>query len=237
MDWRAEIRTRLGPRRIATLKRLIAPVMRRDLDRLGRFYGTNKSNPNQRYTPLYERYLRHRRAEALCILEIGIGGYETGTGGSSLRVWRTYFPKARVYGIDIYPRDLREPRIETFCGSQSDRAFLLDVVQRIGAPDVVIDDGSHRSSDIIASFQTLFPLLAAGGLYVIEDTQYSFQPDYGGGPPGTDGTSVEFLKGMIDEIARRSIDGAPPDDTMPATLHFYPRIVFIEKRANPAPPG
>jgi hypothetical protein len=229
MEWRAAIRSHLGPRRIATLKGLTAPLLRRDLDRLGRFYGTNKSSPKHRYTPLYERYLRQRRSEALCILEIGIGGYESGTGGSSLRLWRTYFPKARVYGIDIHPRDLRERRIETFCGSQADRAFLLDVVRRIGPPDVVIDDGSHRSGDIIASFQTLFPLLTAGGLYVIEDLHCSFQPRYGGGPPGTEGTSVEFLKGMIDELAGRSVDGPQRDDSMAATLHFHPRIVFIEK--------
>jgi demethylmacrocin O-methyltransferase len=177
------------------------------------------------YTSHYERHLRSRRAQPLRILEIGIGGYSEGTGGSSLRMWRTYFPRARVFGIDIEPRDLREPRIRTFCGSQSDRAFLARVVAAIGAPDVVIDDGSHRSVDIITSFETLFPHLAPGGLYVIEDLHCSYNPDYGGGPPGSARTTVELVKQLVDRVARRR-----PGVDETAAIHVYPRIVFIQKR-------
>jgi demethylmacrocin O-methyltransferase len=225
MSVRASVRRRLGPYRVARLKRTVAPLVRNDLTRLGRLYGTNKANAKQRSTPLYERHLKHRRREALCVLEIGVGGYTMGTGGSSLRMWRTYFPKARVYGIDIEPRDLREPRIETFCGSQADPAFLRGVVDRIGPPDLIIDDGSHRSEHVIASFEVLFPLLAPGGLYVIEDVHRSYIPSYGGGPPGTEGTTVEFVKRRIDDLVRR-LPG--PADSTPAAIHVYPRILFLE---------
>jgi demethylmacrocin O-methyltransferase len=199
------------------------------LTKLGSFYGTDKAAPKHRYTVLYERHLGHRRREPLRILEIGIGGYKQGTGGSSLRMWRTYFPKARVYGIDIEPRDLREPRIRTFCGDQADEEFLREVIRRVGTPDLVIDDGSHRSRDVDRSFEVLFPLLAPDGVYVIEDTFYSYETEYGGGPSGTPGTTVERIKQLVDDISIPTAHGANTNQTRPAALHVYPRIVFIEK--------
>jgi hypothetical protein len=228
MNLRARLRERLGPYRVAQLKRVIAFCIRSDLTLLGRLYGTNKVSRTQQYGSLYERHLRHRRREALCILEIGVGGYENGTGGSSLRMWRTYFPKALVYGIDIEPRDLREPRIETFCGSQADPEFLRRVVDKIGTPDLVIDDGSHRSEHVIVSFEVLFPRLAHGGLYVIEDTHRSYMAGFGGGPPGTVGTTMEFVKSLIDDLTRKRPDNCRGQ---PEAIHIYPRIVFITKGA------
>jgi hypothetical protein len=225
VDLRASVRDRLGPRRVAKVKRIIAPLLVRDLTRLGRFYGTNKAYAIQQFTAHYERHLKSRRHDPLCILEIGIGGYEGGTGGSSLRMWRTYFRNARVYGIDIRPRDLREPRIETFCGDQADPGFLRSVIDSIHAPDVIIDDGSHRSCDTIASFEILFPALAPRGLYVIEDLQFSYRTEYGGGPPGMEGTIVGRIKKLVDELARR-----PVAEGTVAAVHIYPRIAFIEKR-------
>jgi len=222
---RSGVKRVLGTRGVARTKRVVALLLSRDLTRLGRFYGTNKAYPDFMYTPHYEKYLRSRRWQPLRILEIGIGGYSQGTGGSSLRMWRTYFPRAHVFGIDIEPRDLREPRITTYCGSQSDPAFLERVVAEIGAPDVVIDDGSHRSADIITSFETLYPHLASGGLYVIEDLHCSYNPDYGGGPPGSEHTSVELVKDLVDRVAQRR-----PGVDETAAIHVYPRIAFIEKR-------
>ncbi len=95
----------------------------------------------------------------------------------------------------------------------------------MGAPDVVIDDGSHQSADIISSFETLFPTLAEGGLYVIEDLHCSYNPDYGGGPAGTARTSVEHLKVLVDRVAQTR-----PGVDQIASIHVCPRIVFIAKR-------
>jgi demethylmacrocin O-methyltransferase len=229
VEVRDNVAARLGPYRVARLKRAVAPLLRNDLTRLGSFYGTNKAIPPQMYTLLYERHLRHRRRDPVRILEIGIGGYELGTGGSSLRMWRTYFPNARVYGIDLYPRDLREPRIETFCGSQADPDFLRDVVARMGPPDLVVDDGSHVGSDVEASFEILFPLVSAGGTYVIEDTTCSYRADFGGGPPGTAGTSIELVKRLADEPTWPLVAKEPVASWGISALHIYPGIVFIEK--------
>ena len=41
---------------------------------------------------------------------------------------------------------------------------------------VFIDDGSHVPAHVATSFYALFPRLADGGLYVIEDVQTAFWP-------------------------------------------------------------
>jgi Methyltransferase domain len=220
---RAALHRHVGPRQIARLKGAIAPALRGDLTRLGRWYGTNKASGKQLYTPFYECHLDSFRRRPLRLLEIGIGGYGGGpqAGGASLRMWRSWMPKARVVGIDLHARDFCEPRISTFAGSQSDGDFLRRVEATAGPFDVVIDDGSHVSSDVTTTFDVLWPLLRPGGVYVIEDLGTSYLAEFGGGPPGTPGTSIEMLKQLIDEPTRGGDVGA---------VHVYPHIAFVQKR-------
>ena len=87
-------------------------------------------------------------------------------------MWKVYFPKAQIFGIDIHDKSaLEENRIRIFHGSQSDPTFLEQVIATIGTIDIVIDDGSHINEDVIFSFNSLFPSLSKTGIYVIEDTQ------------------------------------------------------------------
>ncbi len=222
----------LGPYRVAHLKGAFAVVLRGDLTRLGRWYGTNKASDKQLYTPLYAMHLGPLRRRPLRLLEVGIGGYGAGVqaGGASLRMWRTWMPKAEVAGIDLDDRDFRERRISTFAGNQTDGEFLRRVEATAGPFDVVIDDGSHVSSDIAATFDVLWPLLRPGGVYVIEDLGTSYLAEFGGGPPGTPGTSMEMLKQLIDQ---------PTCGGDVAAVHVYAHIAFVEKRcpvpARPVP--
>jgi demethylmacrocin O-methyltransferase len=219
----SSIRRHLTHEQAARIKRFGAPLFSRDLTRLGRWYGTNKAGQKQAFTPIYQDHLGHRRHEPLRIFEIGIGGYERGpqSGGSSLRMWRSYFRRAEVVGLDLEPRDFREPRITTIVGDQTDEALLRRISERYGPFDLIVDDGSHVSAHIRASFRTLWPLLAPGGTYVIEDTQTSYMEDLGGGPPGTPGTSMELVKELCDRP--NDID----DDL--AALHVHRWIVLIDK--------
>src|SRR5262245_57431873 len=68
------------------------------------------------YAKHYERHLAHLRNRAFNLLEIGVGGYaRLDRGGASLRMWKHYFPLARVFGMDIYDKSaIHEPRIKTF---------------------------------------------------------------------------------------------------------------------------
>ncbi len=56
--------------------------------------------------------------------------------------------------------------------------------------DVVIDDASHLYEPTRASFETLFPLLRPGGLYLIEDWQWSYYTDFQPPAVGGEGASI-----------------------------------------------
>lgn len=132
------------------------------------------------------------------ILEIGV------LNGGSLQLWRRYFgPDATIFGIDINPdcAKLDTPENPVRIGSQADPAFLRSVVAEMGGVDVVLDDGSHVAAHQRASFDTLFPLLSQGGVYVVEDTVTSYWASYGGGYRRP-GTIVEVAKGMIDGLSK-----------------------------------
>src|SRR5439155_21067965 len=97
-------------------------------------------------------------------------------------MWKEYFPHAVIVGIDIYDKSsLAEDRVTILQGDQSDPEFLADVSRRFGPFDVIIDDGSHVSAHVIASFHYLFGSLTDDGIYAIEDLQTSYwERTYGG---------------------------------------------------------
>ena len=202
---------------------------------LAAHHGTDKLEHG--YIDAYARWFAGRRHEPLNLLEIGVGGYDVPEdGGNSLRMWRDYFPRAVIHAIDIADkRQHAEGRVKIFQGSQADPAFLVDVARRIGKLDIVIDDGSHVSDHVIASFTTLFPLLAEGGIYVIEDLHTSYWPQYGGDPsPEAQATSMAMIKRLLDGLHHPWIPerASAPFATMISAVHAYPSIVFIMKGSN-----
>jgi hypothetical protein len=64
--------------------------------------------------------------------------------------------------------------------------------------DIVLDDGSHVATHQRTSFQTLWPLLSAGGLYIIEDMHTSYWTSWEGGLKQP-GTAVDMIKALIDD--------------------------------------
>ncbi len=130
------------------------------------------------YLPLYEKYFEKFRGRPLRFLEIGLGE------GGSLSLWRNYFgPDATIFGIDINPscKDFDGVDGVVRIGSQADDAFLKSVLEEMGGVDIVLDDGSHQMLDIKASLRILFPMLADGGLYLIEDLHTSYWRGWQGG--------------------------------------------------------
>jgi hypothetical protein len=155
------------------------------LTRLAIKHGTDKFGWHF-YTPVYHELLSRRRDESLRVLEIGVGGYGwPNIGGASLAMWSEYFPHARIIGLDVEEKRLDlGPRVALEVGSQTDPEFLLQLNERHGPFDLILDDGSHRPRDMVVSFETLFPVMANGGLYIIEDIQTCFWPAFGGSPAG-----------------------------------------------------
>jgi hypothetical protein len=192
------------------------------------------------YTRHYDRHFGALRDEPVKLLEIGIGGYANpDAGGGSLRMWKNYFPRGLVYGMDIYDKSpSQESRITTVIGSQDDAAFLRAFAEEHGPFDIVIDDGSHINEHVLFSFDVLFPYVRPGGWYAIEDTQTAYWPQYGGvsGAAAGEGTSVGLLKQLIDGLEYQECqpNGGRPgySDKHVVGLHVYHNLALIEKGVN-----
>lgn len=215
------------------------PATRRrpGLTELAQQTGTDKWGAHF-YTPHYEQHLAHLRDEAFVLLEIGVGGYDrAGRGGASLRMWRRYFPSAQVVGLDIEDKSfLDRPRLATVQGDQTDPEVLTSILTRFGTPLVVIDDGSHRPADVLATFAQLFPRLPDGALYFIEDTQTSYWPEWGGQEdPRADGTTMAFVKDLVDGLNHEEFvreRQATYTDVHVRAVHCWHNLVLIEKGDN-----
>lgn len=211
---------------------------------LAQLAGASKGQPFLKwwhYFSVYDEQLgalaeRSRNGELdrpIRLLEIGVWR------GGSLELWRRYFgDDAVVFGIDIDPESARfgvtagEIRI----GSQTDRDFLLSVVDEMGGLDVVIDDGSHRSQDVIASLRILYPLLAENGRYIIEDLHTSYWPDWGGGLR-RQGSSIEALKELVDVLHQPYFDRPAARTDLGIgrdwlfSVQFYDSVAVLHKRS------
>jgi|ERR1700733_7919450 hypothetical protein len=180
------------------------------------------------YFPVYETHFRRYVDRPMTLLEIGCGE------GGSLQLWKRYFgPHAQIVGIDILPHceQFEEDQIAVRIGSQSDTSFLARVIEEFGAPDIVVDDGSHQMSDVVASFGFLYPRTARRGIYLVEDLHTAYWHHYGGGLHRP-GTFIELCKSLIDELNADHADGAlPPTDFTRSTLsmHFYDSMAVFER--------
>ena len=191
----------------------------------------------EQFAALAERSREGRLDRPVRILEMGVWR------GGSLELWRQYFgPEAVIFGIDIDEviLSLGIDSAEVRVGSQTDEAFLRTVVEEMGGVDVVIDDGSHQSKDVIASLRILFPLLADGGRYVIEDLHTSYWPTWGGGFRRR-GSSIEALKELVDTLHapyyarshRRGDLGIERDSLQ--SIQFYDSVAVLKKAACAGP--
>lgn len=191
------------------------------------------------YAAHYQTHFAPLRRRHMNILEIGIGGYsDPHCGGESLRMWKAYFPKSTIYGLDIYDKTpQREDRILTFQGSQTDEALLTSLQTKSGGFDIVIDDGSHHNEHVITTFNTLFPLLKDGAIYAVEDTQTSYWARFGGGD-GSERTSMGLFKKLLDGLNYMEFEGEYEPtyfDRHIVSMHFYHNLVFIYKGLNNEP--
>jgi SAM-dependent methyltransferase len=201
------------------------------LDELAIRHGTDKGTQSargltpKRYTTVYERYLAPLREEPITLLEIGV------QTGASLRMWEDYFPRARIFGIDIKEECLKHAsdRSTVLIGDQTDREFLRSVVDQTGPLDVVVDDGGHHMDQHRVSLEELFPHVRPGGLYCVEDLHTAYRDDYGGGLDRPDST-IELFKRLIDSVNNRGLE--EPIISGLAEIGFSRGLAILTKAAD-----
>ena len=210
-------------------------------------YNTSKiTDPETcHYCSFYDNHFRHIKNRKLKILEIGV------KNGDSLLMWKEYFKNSLIFGLEYNPDPLLEfdhDRIKIFIGDQSDLSVLGHVTAEAGPFDIIIDDASHMMDHQQISFDYLFKnSLKDDGIYVIEDLATSYWEKWGGGL-GADGSTIEFLKKLVDGVNyrfhkgnRTEYVGIPDGDTVDSSyfdehivgVSFYKALCFIHKGDNP----
>lgn len=221
-----------------------------ELDALALRYGTDKSSVHHNYVRYYAPYFAKYKGRRSAFLEIGV------KDGASLKMWKTFLPGITVHGIDNRNAALQyaQDGIAIHVGLQQDHAFLNRVVEKIGRPiDIIVDDGSHHNPYTIASFEGLFPHLAPGGVYAIEDLHCSYEEHrlFNNERSQIIRLFVDLIN-AVDLNGRRDVlkgvgsaqDFAKLDESTRSKLsyyerwiesvHFYQGLVFVLKRAADA---
>jgi hypothetical protein len=151
------------------------------------------------YLEVYEECFRPFKREAVDLLEIGV------QNGGSLEIWSRYFPRARsLTGCDINPRcgalSYADPRVQVIVGNANEQATFQKIHARSPQGfDLIVDDGSHRTSDVVASFLSYFPLLKPGGVFIAEDMHCAYWEQYGGGVLN-DRSAAAFFRRLMDTV-------------------------------------
>lgn len=118
-------------------------------------YKTDKGEHN--YIKYYSEWFAKYQYKEINLLEVGV------EGGWSIYLWKSYFTKGKVYGMDIN---------EIFGGDfKCDSTDKKAVDEQLGDLkfDIIIDDGDHHPESQMKTYMNLKNRLNGGGLYIIED--------------------------------------------------------------------
>lgn len=225
------------------------------MESLATLYGQHAGRVSQRwssYLDVLDRALSSRREDPVRMLEIGV------QNGGSLELWARYLPHApTLVGVDIDERcralTFDDDRIHVVVGDIVRPDVRQDVLALSDRFDVIIDDGSHRSPDIIAAFVALLPRLREGGVYIIEDLHCSYAASYGGGL-FAQRSALGFLRRLVDvvhhdhwgldrpaaEHLQPLVDTPLPADFVAAlptiaSLEFHDSVCIVRRDAGPRP--
>lgn len=185
------------------------------------------------YDAAYQKFI----GKSPNVLEIGV------QNGGGLENSNKYFLNGNIYGVDINPKvcNLKfSPNIQVFCFDAANKQEFDKNLADINF-DIILDDGSHKCSDVINSFNNLFSKVNPGGVYVIEDLHASYWSSHGGGMLKKD-SSIEFLKHIIDllnayHVKNNFVQKLSNEDLYLVqwveSITFYDSIAYIKKLEEP----
>ena len=124
----------------------------------GHYYGDS-------YQEIFSKFDKNSNIN---IMEVGV------QKGGSVSAWKDYFTNAFVLGIDI-----DDSRLEEY--KRDDVEFILSDIKDLSLKenplindklfDIIIDDGSHYTEDVVFFFENYLDKLNINGYFIIEDTQ------------------------------------------------------------------
>jgi hypothetical protein len=140
-----------------------------EIEIFGKQYGTDKIHQHGYHRFYNKELLEYKNMKNIGVLEIGVEGF------GSINMWKSYFPDAYIYGIDIN-KEYKDDAIQVFKADQSDINSLENIKNQLNHPIFYInDDGSHVPEHQLMTFDYLFSnVLQEGGVYIIEDIEVSY---------------------------------------------------------------
>ena len=137
-------------------------------------YQKNTSKTDQKlighgYAQFYEKHLNIYKNDKINFLEIGTWK------GASVAAFYHYFKNAIIFCIDKnFKFQFKSNRVnffncdtENFTDIKNLEKYFIE--KKSESFEVIIDDGSHKYTDILNNFQNFFKRIKPGGFYIIED--------------------------------------------------------------------
>lgn len=126
-------------------------------------YKTDKNDSGHSYCRAYDKFLLKNSSNYKKVLEIGVRK-------GSIELWLSYFPNAKIYGIDIKDPSYTNERFTFEVVDQLSEKSLTNFFEKHGYDfDVIIDDGPHISPAQIKTFNIAFPKMKNDSFYIVED--------------------------------------------------------------------
>ena len=193
-------------------------------------YGTDKQlKPGGHgYTKYYYEQFKHLKDDSLILLEFGVHK------GASLKMWSEFFKNGAIIGVDDGSsgdllKDYPDHRNITFMERSQSNLLDLNYLTKITRYNIIIDDGSHYSQDIVKTFQTMFMSLAPQGIYVIEDLHCSYPPytvgDLASRFNADNLTAVQYINKLVDAMHSTQFQNV---ELIESIIH-YNGICFIKR--------
>jgi hypothetical protein len=130
------------------------------------------------YLELYETLLSPKKNTAKNILEIGIGDFKEKNGGS-IKLWKDYFPNAKIYALDILPKNrvldeiINDDRIVLFTSTNAydEKFFNENFLKKNLKFDLMLDDGPHTLESMKTFIRLYSKVMSDDGILIVEDVQ------------------------------------------------------------------
>jgi hypothetical protein len=184
----------------------------------------------------YENHFEKYRKQVKMFCELGV------SHGASLIAWKKYFSDSFILGIDNDSKTCKgfenfsrkylgdkSKEISIEIGDAMDKDFLNTIGEKYGDFDIILDDCSHLGIQMITSFEVLWK--HAKLMYVIEDLQTQFNPDY-----IKDGNCIDYLQTLVNgKINQQDITNSATFKSNKKTIShisFENHIAFIYKENN-----
>jgi hypothetical protein len=186
------------------------------------YFNSDKIEPHQ-YFQSYVKIAADLGPEAR-VLELGV------ESGESLRIWQSLFPLGEITGVDIHAGS-RWPQGTVKVISAQDDPELPQKLS--GLYSLIVDDASHNGIATRKSFELLWPLVAPGGYYVIEDWMVSLRdaerPGETWGKSANWGTSM--LRTAESMLPLLAYPPSHPDGECDSIEYRYGLIIIHRRKA------